>query len=106
MNQLIKRLGEGPCIREELPYKVCGHSLSLANQISVQRIRLSGNKSNRHNLGRLKTVYYLLDDEELAVQKFADVNADALQTIDIRRNSTLDSGLPRGIARKLKALLR
>jgi hypothetical protein len=54
----------------------------------------------------MQTVYYLDGDEDRAAELFVKVNVDMLKTLDLRRYTVLDSGLPKKIARLIKDVMR
>jgi hypothetical protein len=50
-------------------------------------------------------VYYLIDDEDRAVEKFTVVNAETLERLNLNKYSALDSGLSRDMAQRIRAIL-
>ena len=104
-NQIIALLEEYPRTKNELPYRVCLNTMSMAARKRIRRIRLSGRRGYTTKCGRFQTVYYLEGDDDRAIKAFAEVNADAINTLDLSRNTIIDSGLTRELAQKVRAIL-
>ena len=105
-SKIIEMLEEKPCTREELPYKHSVSQMSQSNRGRIQKIRVSGKRTNRcFRCGKFKTVYYLLGDEDLAAEKFTKVNAETLGVLNLSTNSMLDSGLNRDMSQRIRSIL-
>lgn len=104
-NQIIALLQKHPCTKNDLPYRVCLNTMSMESRKSIRRIKVSGRRGYKTKCGQLQTVYYLKGDDDRAVKVFAEVNADALNSLDLSRNTVLDSGLTREMAQKVRAVL-
>ena len=104
-NKIIEQLKKCPCTYEELPYRMHLSEMSEESRNNVRSIRMSGNRAHRAKCGHFQTIYYLKGDDDRAVNLFAEVNAAAIQSLDLRRNTILDSGLTRELAQKLRAIL-
>ena len=68
------------------------------------KIKPAGTRTNAriNRYGRFETVYYLQGDEDRAVAKFIQVNAEPLGKVDFGRGNALQSGLPEDIYQKIK----
>lgn len=104
INKVYEQLKRSPCTREELPYAIKG-TMGLIYRTRIRILRVAGNRSNKSDYGRFKTVYYLEGDEDRAVHVFAEVNADVLAQLDFSHNTAIDSGLSKDIAQKLRAAI-
>jgi len=105
-SKIIEMLEAKPCTREELPYKHSISQMSQSNRGRIQKIRVTGKRTNRcFRCGKFKTVYYLLGDEDRAAEKFLQVNEETLGKLNLSTNSMLDSGLNREMAQRIKAIL-
>ena len=105
-SKIIEMLEAKPCTREELLYKHSISQMSQSNRGRIQKIRVTGKRTNRcFRCGKFKTVYYLLGDEDRAAEKFLKVNAETLGKLNLSTNSMLDSGLNREMAQRIKAIL-
>ena len=102
INRIIERLEESPCTSTELPYRFAPCHMGRKNRGRVRQIRVARNRSKKPGHGWFKTVYYLEGDEDRAVMKFAEVNAEALSGVDFRRNNVLTSGLSRELSQRLR----
>jgi|GEM_PF-4588602 len=102
-NQLVDALRRGPCTRKELPYPYQG-VMNLASPEAIMKIKPAGTRTNAriNRYGRFETVYYLQGDEDRAVAKFIQVNAEPLGKVDFGRGNALQSGLPEDIYQKIK----
>lgn len=105
-SKIIEMLEAKPCTREELPYKHSISQMSQSNRGRIQKIRVTGKRTNRcFRCGKFKTVYYLLGDEDLAAEKFIKVNAETLARLNLKTNSALDVGLNRDMSQRIRSIL-
>ena len=102
-NQVFDALERSPCTRKELPYPHRGYTSSTSPK-QILKIKPAGTRTNTrvNRYGRFETVYYLQGDEDRAVEKFIQVNAEPLGKVDFGKNNTLRSGLPDCIFQKIK----
>ena len=103
-NQIIALLQERPCTKNDLPYRVCLNTMSMASRKSIRRIKVSGRRGYATKC-KFQTVHYLEGDEDRAIRRFAEVNAAAIKSLDFSRNTVLDSGLTREMAQKVRAAI-
>ena len=100
-NQIMESLKTGPKTNPELPYKFGVIKVKPEDRCKVRFIRIAGRKGKKGSIGIFRSVYYLKDDEDLAVDKFVEVNRDILETIDFSKSHILQSGLSKDIAKKI-----
>lgn len=106
INKIIQILQEHPRTNKDLPHRISPCRMSIENRGRIRQIRVAGNRSKKPGRGWFKTVYYLEGDEDRAITLFADVNAETLAGLNFRRNTIIDSGLTREMARKIRAAIR
>lgn len=104
-NKIIQLLEEHPCTRKEINAPISPCRMSIENRDRIRQIRVAGNRSKKPGRGLFKTVYYLKGDEDRAVEVFIEVNAEPLQGLNLSRNTTLDSGLSREMAQKVRGAM-
>ena len=97
----MESLKTGPKTNSELPYKFGVIRVKPADRCKVRFIKIAGRKAKKSSVGTFRSVYYLKDDEDLAVDKFVEVNRDILETIDFSKSHILQSGLSKDIAKKI-----
>lgn len=105
VNKTIQQLEESPRIYKELYGSISPCRMSSENRGRVRQIRMAGNRTKKPGRGHFLTVYYLADDEDRAVQRFVEVNAEPLSEVNLRTFSVIDSGLSREMAQKVRAML-
>ena len=105
INKIIQLLEERPRTRVELRQGISPCRMSVQNRERIRQIRVAGNRSKTPGSGLFRTVYYLAGDEDRAIEMFADVNAESLARLDFSRYTAIDSGLPPGMAQRLRAIL-
>ena len=104
-NKTIQQLEEYPRIYRELYGSISPCRMSFENRGRVRHIRMAGNRTKKPGRGHFLTVYYLAGDEDRAVERFVEVNATMLSRLNFSGNTTLDSGLNREMAQKIRAAI-
>lgn len=100
-NQIMESLKTGPKTNSELPYKFGVIKVNPEDRCKVRFIKVAGRRSKKSPLGIFRSIYYLKDDEDLAITKFIEVNKDILDTMDFSKSHILQSGLSKNIAKKI-----
>lgn len=100
-NQIMEHLKDGPKTNSELPYKFGGSRLTSNDRSKVRLIKVQGRKEKKGYVGQFKCVYYLAEDEDRAILKFIEVNKKRIENMDLSRSKILQTGLAKGIGKKI-----
>ena len=92
-NQIMESLETGPKTNNELPYKFGVVKVRPEDRCKVRFIKVTGRRAKKSSLGIFRSVYYLKDDEDLAINKFVEINKEILETMDFSKSHILQSGL-------------
>lgn len=101
-NKIVESLKSGPKTISELPYAPSAGGMGITTWNSISKLKVTGRRSKTvRNLGIFKTVYYMNEDIDEAINKFIEVNQPILQNLKSTQHIILTKGMPAGIGEKI-----